>query len=184
VLTNKAGGVRHLGRGATRVGRGMTRRTLLQGAAAFSLLSGVGRGTAQPMPNAAPTRPPALSRVRPGDPGWPDQTNWDRLQRQVGGRLVKVQSPLAPCRDAPDGAACLDVFNELKNPYYIGDDAALTQTCGWVDAWTAEPSVYAVAAEKTADVVAAVNLAAHSSVISLEELVDALLQFLIRLRRN
>jgi FAD/FMN-containing dehydrogenase len=137
----------------------MNRRTLLQGAAAFSLLSGIGRGAAQPMPDAAPTRRPALSRVRPGDPGWPDQTSWDHLDRQVGGRLVKVQSPLAACRDAPDGAACLDVFKELKNPYYIGDDVALTQTCGWVDAWTAEPSVYAVAAETTADVVAAVNFA-------------------------
>ena len=36
---------------------------------------------------------------------------------------------------------------------------ALTQTTGWVDAWTSTPSVYAVAARATGDVVAAVNFA-------------------------
>ncbi|HKW84306.1 MAG TPA: FAD-binding oxidoreductase, partial [Burkholderiaceae bacterium] len=35
----------------------------------------------------------------------------------------------------------------------------LTQTLGWVDAWTSMPSAYAVAAQTTADVVAAVNFA-------------------------
>jgi FAD/FMN-containing dehydrogenase len=72
---------------------------------------------------------------------------------------VKVKPSLGVCRDAPDGAACRDVFRGLKNPYYIGDDMSLTQTTGWVDAWTAEPSVYAVAAQGTQDVVAAVNFA-------------------------
>jgi FAD/FMN-containing dehydrogenase len=47
----------------------------------------------------------------------------------------------------------------LKNPYYIGDSPSLTQTSGWVDAWTSAPSVYAVAATKTEDVVAAINFA-------------------------
>ena len=44
-------------------------------------------------------------------------------------------------------------------PYYIGDNVALTQTAGWVDAWESQPSVYAVAAETTGDVIAAVNFA-------------------------
>ena len=35
----------------------------------------------------------------------------------------------------------------------------MTQTLGWVGAWTSRPSVYAVAAKSTADVVAAVNFA-------------------------
>ena len=47
----------------------------------------------------------------------------------------------------------------MKNPYYVGDQPALTQTSGWVDAWTSAPSAYAVAAEKTDDIVAAVNFA-------------------------
>ena len=70
-----------------------------------------------------------------------------------------MNSPLSACREAPDGAACGDLFKELKNPYYIGDNVALTQTAGWVDAWESQPSVYAVAAETTGDVVAAVNFA-------------------------
>ena len=63
------------------------------------------------------------------------------------------------CRTAPGTAHCLDVFRELKNPYYIGDSVALTQTCGWLNAWTAQPSTYAVAAQQTSDIVAAVNFA-------------------------
>lgn len=75
------------------------------------------------------------------------------------GQLIAVRSPLDACRSQPDGDACRALFKELKNPYFIGDSPALTQTCGWVDAWTAQPSVYAVAARKTAHVVAAVNFA-------------------------
>ena len=88
---------------------------------------------------------------------------WEKLNREVGGRLIKVQSPLNVCRDAPDGVACGDLFRELKNPYYIGDQVGLTQTAGWVDAWTSRPSVYAVAAETTPDVVAAVNFARENN---------------------
>ncbi|MEW5304458.1 MAG: hypothetical protein WDW36_007068 [Sanguina aurantia] len=41
----------------------------------------------------------------------------------------------------------------------IRDQPGLTQTSGWADAWLSQPSAYAVAAETTADVVAAVNFA-------------------------
>src|SRR4029434_1147352 len=40
------------------------------------------------------------TRVRPSDPGWPSQASWDRLNREVGGRLIRPQSPLSACRDA------------------------------------------------------------------------------------
>jgi hypothetical protein len=84
---------------------------------------------------------------------------WEGLNREVGGRLIKVQSPLSVCRDAPDGASCGDLLREMKNPYFIGDEVGLTQTAGWVDAWEPQPSVYAVAAETAHDVVAAVDFA-------------------------
>src|SRR5213594_710088 len=61
----------------------------------------------------------AARRVRPGDPAWPSAASWERLNREVGGRLIKVQSPLAACQNAPDSAACREVFRKLKNPYYI-----------------------------------------------------------------
>jgi len=62
-----------------------------------------------------------------------------------------------------DDASCQAVFKLLKNPYYIGDQPGATQTSGWVDAWTSTPSAYAVAAQTTADVVAAVNFARENN---------------------
>ena len=104
-----------------------------------------------------------FARVRPGDAAWPSAASWAKLKEAVHGRLIEVKSPLETCRAAPGGAACKELFKELKNPYYIGDSPALTQTSGWVDAWTSAPSVYAVAAEETADVVAAVNFARENN---------------------
>ncbi len=101
---------------------------------------------------------PPFSRVRPGDPGWPSEDLWKALGSELEGELIKVESPLTACVGAPAGA-CAEVFKELKNPYYLGDEAGLTQSLGWVGAWTSRPSVYAVAAQSTADVVAAVNFA-------------------------
>ena len=134
----------------------MNRRSLLQRAAAAAvlpILPMIATGSSA-VSATAPFR-----RVRPSDPSWPDAASWARLNRAVGGRLIKVSSPLDHCRGAPQGAACEDVFRELKNPYFIGDRVDLTQTTGWVDAWTSQPSVYAVTAETTRDVVAAVNFA-------------------------
>ena len=87
-----------------------------------------------------------VSRVRPGDPGWPPRASWEKLKQAVGGWLIELKSPLAASRTAPESAASTRLFKELKNPYYIGDQPALTQTCGYLDAWTSTPSVYAVAA--------------------------------------
>jgi FAD/FMN-containing dehydrogenase len=130
----------------------LNRRQLIRaaGAAAFLLpVPGIfGRAAAQP-----------VSRVRPGDPAWPSAALWDQLKRNVGGRLIEIRSPFGVCRDDPVGLPCDELFGELKNPYYVGDNPALNQTAGWVDAWTAQPSVYAVAAETAADVAAAVNFA-------------------------
>jgi FAD/FMN-containing dehydrogenase len=98
-------------------------------------------------------------RSRPGDPSWPSAAQWNELKAKVGGQLVEVSSPLEACRSAPESVACAAVFRGLKNPWYIGDNVALTQTSGWVDAWTSAPSAYAVAARNTADVAAAVDFA-------------------------
>jgi hypothetical protein len=102
-----------------------------------------------------------MSRVRPGDSAWPSEASWERLSREVGGRLAKVQSPLAACLEAPSSPSCAHVFKELKNPYFLGDEVGLTQSLGWIDAWTSRPSAYALVARTTDDVVAAVNFAAR-----------------------
>ncbi len=103
---------------------------------------------------ASPTR-----RLRPSDQAWPDRASWDKLNQEVGGHLIEVQSPVAPCQRAPDSAACRRILGQLENPYYIRDQAGLTQTSGWAGAWTSTPSAYAVAVRRTADVVAAVDFA-------------------------
>jgi FAD/FMN-containing dehydrogenase len=135
----------------------MNRRDLLKAAIALPFLPGVFSGG---LASAwAGTAAPLRSRVRPGDPAWPSPARWEQLKRDVGGRLLKLESPFAGCGSTPAGAACDEVLKHLDNPFYVGDQPALTQTSGWADAWTSQPSVYAVAAESTADVVAAVNFA-------------------------
>jgi hypothetical protein len=134
----------------------MNRRKFLKSAAAISASSVLGSGCSLP---TKPRGPAVLRRNRPGDPGWPTAETWKRLRAQVEGRLTAIESPVERCRRAGDEAACRELFLRLKNPYFIGDDPALTQTSGWVDAWTSAPSAFAIAAENIADVVAGVNFA-------------------------
>jgi len=98
------------------------------------------------------------ARVRPGQPGWPDRAAWARLGQAVGGRLRPLASPFtAPGEIA--GARRMEILGSLWNPFFVGDQPELTQTSGWLDAWTSRPSAWVVAAQRTADVVAAVNFA-------------------------
>ena len=71
--------------------------------------------------------------------------------------------PLAACKSSPDSAECKELFKNLKNPYYIGDQPGLTQTLGWVDAWATQPSVYAIAARNAQDIAAGVNFARENN---------------------
>lgn len=102
-------------------------------------------------------------RVRPSDPEWPAPTEWEALKQQVGGHLHKVVSPLEPCFSEARSSLCQTALANLEDPYFIGDQPGGTQTAGWLDGWTSAPSVYAVAAHSTADVVAAVNFAREKS---------------------
>jgi FAD/FMN-containing dehydrogenase len=109
----------------------MNRRQLLAGAAGVAVL---GAGA------------PSSRRVRPSDPEWPDASAWAELERAVDGHLIKVEMPAISAE-------------ALRNPYFIADQVALTQTSGWADAWMSAPSVYAVEPHSTAHVVAAVDFA-------------------------
>ncbi|MEO6535620.1 MAG: FAD-binding oxidoreductase [Sphingomicrobium sp.] len=88
--------------------------------------------------------------------------DWSALKARLGERLQPVRSPLVAARSSAAGVDAL--FANLKNPYFIGDDPALTQTLGWTDAWTSQPSSYVVAAQSAADVAAAVDFARTSGV--------------------
>jgi FAD/FMN-containing dehydrogenase len=96
-------------------------------------------------------------RVRPGDIDWPSKKSWDMLNQQVEGRLRKIESPLESCNLSTK--SCSEVFQKMKNPFFISEQPSLTQTLGWADAWTSSNSVYAIEAEKTADIVAGINFA-------------------------
>jgi FAD/FMN-containing dehydrogenase len=130
----------------------MQRRALLKTLPAALLAAGL-TGLTQTAA-AGPTR----TRVRPGGAGWPSSADWERLKRSTGGRLLKLESPFATCGPA-DSTACAELLRNIKNPYFIGDHPALTQTSGWQDAWLSRPSAYAVAATNALDVAAAVNFA-------------------------
>ncbi|MBV8575396.1 MAG: hypothetical protein JOZ58_10225, partial [Acetobacteraceae bacterium] len=76
----------------------MRRRRLLQCAAALPALavpamSGLTSGATRGL----------VSRVSPGDPGWPAESEWESLRRSVGGDLIAVRSPLDACQAEPEG---------------------------------------------------------------------------------
>lgn len=98
-------------------------------------------------------------RVRPSDAAWPSLEKWEQLKNSLTGDLIKIESPFKVCGMKGDKAPCATLFKNLKNPYFIGDNPALTQTLGWFKGWKSEPSAYAVAAQNVADVAAAVNFA-------------------------
>jgi len=127
----------------------MQRRQLLKAALTLPLLPLLAR--------SARALPAALrARLRPGQPGWPAPSEWEALKRAVGGRLLR---PVSPFAGGTGTAAYAQGIRRLSNPFALGDDPALTQTSGWADAWRSQPSAYAVAAESSADVAAAVDFA-------------------------
>jgi hypothetical protein len=108
------------------------RRDLLRGAAAIVVLP-VSCGPSMTSLETSGGLRVRARRVRPGDPAWPSAASWNRLNRDVGGRLILVESPLAPCQATPGSPACAEVVRRLTNPYYLGDQPGLTQTSGWLD---------------------------------------------------
>jgi FAD/FMN-containing dehydrogenase len=119
----------------------MRRRTFLQSGAAAA---------------AWAVAPRAVLAARPA----PD---WEALRRRVGERLIEIRWPLLECA-RNHGAGAEALFAALKNPYRLSDDPALTQTLGWIDAWTSEPSLKGVAATSAADVAAAIEFVRSSGI--------------------
>lgn len=125
----------------------MRRRTLIQSAMAGAAIGGFGSRAleSEAFARTTQTLPPAA---------------WKPLETLLGDRLLHVHSPLAACVEA-SGTGADRLFAELKNPYFLSEDPALTQTLGWTDAWTSAASTRAVAAQGPADVAAAVRFAAR-----------------------
>ena len=87
---------------------------------------------------------------------WPDGDQWRVLAEKVGDRLIPTSLPWV---DAPPGT-----FEMLKNPFWNEEQPGALQSTGWYGAWTAVASPYAVRAQDTADIVAAVNFARDNAV--------------------
>lgn len=121
----------------------MERRTFLKAGAAAGALAASSPAFAQLAGTAAPP--------------------WSALRAKLGPRLIRVSSPLeqAALRGA---AGAAELLPRLKNPYFLADEPGLAQSLGWVDAWTFQPSDYAVAAQSAADVAAAVDFARRNRV--------------------
>jgi FAD/FMN-containing dehydrogenase len=131
----------------------MDRRTLLRGLAALPVASRL-------TPSAAAAAATSPRWVTPGDPGWPSPAQWAALDAAVDGHLSKLTSPFVAAAADPGSAATAQLFGkDLTDTFYIEQDVALTQSLGWVDAWTSRTSAYAVAAHSSADVAAAVAFA-------------------------
>ena len=134
----------------------MRRRNFLKGIAAFVLQFFVFRNWRLRATSATKA---LIRRVRPLEPGWPKPETWQKLKDAVGGKLFEVQPLFAGCMGDAKSASCLQALQNMRNPFWIADQPAGTETSGWLDAWLSAPSVYAVAAGDAADVTAAVNFA-------------------------
>lgn len=100
-----------------------------------------------------------MRSCRPDLQCWPSASDWQRLATGLTGKLLQPESPLLPCRIDFASPSCAVALRKLKNPYALQDDPGATQSLGWLAAWDATPSDYAVAAENAQDIALAVRFA-------------------------
>ncbi|MBI2809847.1 MAG: FAD-binding oxidoreductase [Candidatus Melainabacteria bacterium] len=89
---------------------------------------------------------------------WPTQAEWELLNQSVGGRLIKVDSPLAKASLSPTE------LKDLEDPFVIEEYPWGTQSTGWMNGWSTAASPYAVAVQNVNDIVAAVKFAKQHNV--------------------
>src|SRR5499427_5809633 len=128
-----------------------------------AFLSAIGSATLLPFSPRSLWPSKSFRRCHPSDATWPSQQDWKRLNDAVEGNLILVNFPLSRLKADPGSVAAKRLAKDLRNPFYIGDQPGLTQTTGWVDAWSTQPSVYAVAARNAQDIAAAVSFARENN---------------------
>ena len=79
-----------------------------------SFLSALGAATGLLLLRPALAAKAVLRRIRPSDKAWPAPSEWQKLNKAVGGRLIAVESPLAACIGQP-ASACTATMNAIKN---------------------------------------------------------------------
>ncbi|MDF1796830.1 MAG: FAD-binding protein [Coxiellaceae bacterium] len=101
----------------------------------------------------------SFCRCQPKDACWPKDKDWQGLAKQLKGKLVQSAPVLAACKADPKSKDCLATLKKVKNPFYLQSISAGTESQGWLNAWTAAVSPYAIEAENADDIVAGVNFA-------------------------
>lgn len=91
---------------------------------------------------STPTHATPRAWCTPRDACWPSAGDWHALAASLTGTLVE------PTRPAPS-----------TDPFTIEDQPGGTQSLGWLDAWSATPSRYAIAAANASDIAKGVAFA-------------------------
>ena len=89
----------------------------------------------------------------------PSSADWAALNQSVGNRLIRSGNPFAGCTGDSSTPACKELLKIFQNPYLIQQHPWGTQSIGWMNAWTTAASPFVIEAQKTEDIVAAVNFA-------------------------
>jgi FAD/FMN-containing dehydrogenase len=74
------------------------------------------------------------------------------LARHFGSRLLSVEAPVRACVADPQGAACAEVLNGLRNPYFIEEQPGGYHTTGWFRAFDVRSGPHAVAVRTAEDI--------------------------------
>jgi len=127
-------------------------------AIAALVVASAGAGCAASRP-AAGQEPAPVCRCTPGQPCWPSPADWQRLGASLHGKLEQPASPFEPCRTDALSPACAATMKKAKDPFFLQDQSGGTESAGWLGAWNAATSAYAVVAEDASDVAQAVDFA-------------------------
>ncbi len=98
-------------------------------------------------------------RCTPKQACWPDNKVWGELKKQLSGQLGKPMAEIETCIKDSQTKACAQALKNIHNPYLIENNPGDTQSQGMLNAWMNHTSTYAVEAENSQDVAAAVNFA-------------------------
>lgn len=98
-------------------------------------------------------------RCQPNNSCWPKEADWKMLNQELGGRLIKAQSPIKACAKDITSDDCQKTLKLIRNPFYLESQPGGSQTTGWYKAWTNSPSQYVVKAKTTEHIAAAVKFA-------------------------
>lgn len=98
-------------------------------------------------------------RCQPAESCWPKEDEWEKLNKSIQGRLIKLPSPLDACQLSSNNKTCQLVKSQIKNPFFLETQPALTQYSGWFNAWRSTISKYAVTAKNAKDIAMAINFA-------------------------